>query len=131
MNSLSHTLKEACQSLGYSTQEISKRAEKHGYKVSKATAHRYMTGKVPAKPNTEVLDAFAEVLGLDSHQLRLLAQLPPAGGEPFILPERAKDLTDSERAAVISVIDAILNSKTQAIKALNQNPRKSENTPTN
>ncbi|MFW0184917.1 hypothetical protein ACN083_05360 [Rothia sp. CCM 9418] len=131
MKNLSKTLKQASIKHNYSLQDIAHRAEQLGYSIGKTTIHRYLSGQIPAKPNPEVLDALGQVLGLDRAQLRFLAQLPPAGGEPFILPERAKDLTDSERAAVISVIDAILNSKTQAIKALNQNPRKSENTPTN
>ncbi|MFW0185018.1 hypothetical protein ACN083_05885 [Rothia sp. CCM 9418] len=120
MQKLSTTLKEASQQRSYSIHDITNRAHRLGYKVGKSTVHRYLSGQLPEKPNNEVLKAFAEVLSLDFDNLLSLAGKPQILEDPFILPREASALNRRERQAVLAIVNALLDSKAETIKALNQ-----------
>lgn len=75
--------------------------------VAPGTIIRALTGQ--GKPTGRTVDAIAEALGITSEKFYELRGEPVA--EPFILSGRASQLTHQERAAVRSVVDAILNAK--------------------
>lgn len=63
--------------------------------------------------NDETADALATMLGVPVDQVYAAARIPPRLGR-FELPSRADALSPGERAAVIGVVEAILDAKSEA-----------------
>lgn len=87
---------------GWSTRRISEEAEKHGHKLSNATASRYLSGKHGA-PGQEVIEAFAAVFHAPAAQVREAAGLPGLG-QPFELGADAARLTGPQREAIRTTV---------------------------
>lgn len=94
-----------------SNRRIADRATQLGHAIHHATVARYMRGEHPNPPKIEALEAIAIGLGVPLSLLEEAAARPFTG-EPFKLPRRADALTESERAVIISMIDALIDAKT-------------------
>ncbi|MGL5858051.1 MAG: hypothetical protein ACRC35_06545 [Angustibacter sp.] len=83
----------------------------HG-KVSYETLRLLQSGKHSGSVNRDTAEGIAEALDVPLNRvLRLAGQRIPQG--PFVLPKKADTLTPSERATVLSVVDAILDAARQ------------------
>lgn len=109
MTQLSEFLKNS-NTQGLSTRKISELAAKKGFEISNATVSRYLSGKHPEPPSLDVLKALGAVLGVPINKLEALSGMP-ASAAPFELPAKAATLTDSERAAILHLIDVMVASK--------------------
>lgn len=109
MTQLSEFLKNS-NTQGLSTRKISELAAKKGFEISNATVSRYLSGKHPEPPSLDVLKALGAVLGVPINKLEALSGMP-ASSAPFELPAKAATLTDSERAAILHLIDVMVASK--------------------
>ncbi len=90
-----------------STRQAASRA---GGKVSYETLRLLARGDHSGKLTDDTVDGLA--LALDVPRSRVLAAMGRQMGQslpPFTLPDRAHQLTRSQRKAVLSVVDAILN----------------------
>lgn len=81
-------------------------------KVSYETLRLLKIGQHSGSISHEVAEGIALALDLPVNTiLRVAGQRIPQG--PFVLPRRAESLTKSERSAVLSVVDAILDASAQ------------------
>ncbi len=112
MTQLSEFLKNS-NTQGLSTRKISELAAKKGFEISNATVSRYLSGKHPEPPSLDVLKALGAVLGVPVNKLEALSGMP-ASSAPFELPAKAATLTDSERAAILHLIDVMVEAKKPA-----------------
>ncbi|MCP3425999.1 helix-turn-helix domain-containing protein [Rothia sp. AR01] len=90
--------------------EIERRAEKLGKPLTISTISRYMRGQHPSQPNLDVIRAFAAVFGTDTSHILEDAKLPAVGSR-FELPAKADLLDDSERQAILHLIDVMAAKK--------------------
>lgn len=87
-------------------------AARSGGKVSYETLRLIKIGQHSGSISQEVAEGIAEALEVPVDDvLRLAGRRIPQG--PFVLPRRAETLTKSERAVVLSVVDAILDAAAQ------------------
>lgn len=120
MTQLSEFLKNS-NTQGLSTRKISELAAKKGFEISNATVSRYLSGKHPEPPSLDVLKALGAVLGVPINKLEALSGMP-ASSAPFELPAKAATLTDSERAAILHLIDVMVANKQAPASALSDVP---------
>jgi hypothetical protein len=87
-------------------------AARSGGKVSYETLRLIKIGQHSGSISQEVAEGIAQALEVPVDDvLRLAGRRIPQG--PFVLPRRAETLTKSERAVVLSVVDAILDAAVQ------------------
>jgi hypothetical protein len=87
-------------------------AARSGGKVSYETLRLLKLGQHSGSISAEVAEGLALALDVPlSTVLQVAGQRIPLG--PFLLPKRAETLTKSERAVVLSVVDAILSAADQ------------------
>jgi hypothetical protein len=87
-------------------------AARSGGKVSYETLRLIKIGQHSGSISQEVAEGIAEALEVPvTDVLHLAGRRIPQG--PFVLPRRAETLTKSERAVVLSVVDAILDAAGQ------------------
>lgn len=87
-------------------------AARSGGKVSYETLRLIKIGQHSGSISQEVAEGIAEALEVPvTDVLTLAGRRIPQG--PFVLPRRAETLTKSERAVVLSVVDAILDAAAQ------------------
>jgi transcriptional regulator with XRE-family HTH domain len=91
----------------WSTRDIEREAQHRGHQITHSTIAKYMNGK-HGTPTHSVLQALADVFGLDVNTLRGAASLP-ATGEAFLLPDEAARLTPDQRNAVLHVVRVMLD----------------------
>lgn len=97
-----------------SARQIADRAAQLGHEVHFTTVARYLKPDyTPKSVKQEVLEAFSAVLGVSLEILEQAAGVPATVGE-FKLPKRADKLSRSERAVILSMIDALIDAKTPA-----------------
>ncbi|QEU11284.1 helix-turn-helix domain-containing protein [Dermabacter vaginalis] len=108
MSGLSELLNALNSEHQWSTRDIEREAEKHGHKISYATASRYLNGTHPSKPSAAILDAFAKVFGVDANLLREAAG-QVVTGEPFELGPEAAALTGPQRDAIRHLVRVFLD----------------------
>lgn len=120
MTQLSEFLKNS-NTQGLSTRKISELAAKKGFEISNATVSRYLSGKHPEPPSLDVLKALGAVLGVPINKLEALSGMP-ASSAPFELPAKAATLTDSERAAILHLIDVMVANKQAPASTLSDVP---------
>lgn len=111
MTALSELLKKS-NTQALTTREISTRADLMGHPVTHVTVSRYMRGKHPVPPKQEILEAFAAALNIPIRELEEAAGAPPTQVEPFNLPAKANALNQSEREAILQLIDVMVEAKT-------------------
>lgn len=92
---------------GWSSRRIERETEKHGHKVSYATASRYLNGTHPRSPDAQTLQALAAAFGVHVNELRE-ALGRPGVGEPFDLGPESARLTGDQREAVRHVVRVML-----------------------
>lgn len=95
--------------LGMSLRDVD---EATGGVVSYSTVHEMEQGKRTAFGDDK-LDAIAVALGLPKATVRESAGRPAKRGTPFVLPDRASELTPKERKVVRAMVDALLDAKTR------------------
>lgn len=110
MSQLSKKLQEL-NANGLSNRKIADRATSQGHPIHHATVARYMRGEHPQPPKIEALEAIALGMGVPLSVLEQAASTPFTQ-EPFKLPRKADTLNDSERAVILSMIDALVDAKT-------------------
>ena len=109
MSQLSKKLQEL-NSNGLSNRKIADRATSQGHPIHHATVARYMRGEHPNPPKIEALEAIALGMAVPLSVLEQAASAPFTQ-EPFKLPRKADTLDDSERAAILHLIDVMVASK--------------------
>lgn len=109
MTHLSDRLNELNKN-NFSTRHLAKLATDNGHPINHATVARYLNGKHPNPPRREALEALAMALGTDLANLERESGLPESRS-PFELPAKAATLSDSERAAILHLIDVMVSSK--------------------
>ena len=82
-------------------------ASRSGGKASKATIGRIENG-VYSGYERRTLEGIAQALLLPMRQVRDAAGLTPEVPEPFVLPDRADELTPRERRLVLELVDVLL-----------------------
>lgn len=87
----------------WSSRRIEREAAKHGHQLSNATAAKYLRGDHPDRPNSDTLQALADVFGVDPNRLRAAAGLP-GQGSPFDLGPDAARLTGPQREAIRTTV---------------------------
>lgn len=88
---------------GWSSRRIERETEKHGRRISYATVSRYLNGTHPQNPDSETLQAFADVFSVDVNELRT-ALGKPGVGEAFDLGPEASRLTGPQREAIRTTV---------------------------
>ncbi|WP_460447766.1 hypothetical protein, partial [Angustibacter aerolatus] len=107
---LQELVERRLRALGGTGKPMSSRraADRSGGRVSYETLRLLRNGQHSGAISQEVAEGLAEALEVPLPQvLRLAGRRIPLG--PFVLPPRADTLTKSERAAVLAVVDAILD----------------------
>lgn len=109
MSQLSKKLQEL-NTNGLSNRKIADRATSQGHPIHHATVSRYMRGEHPNPPKIEALEAIALGMAVPLSVLEQAASTPFTQ-EPFKLPRKADTLDDSERAAILHLIDVMVANK--------------------
>ena len=122
MSGLSELLNALNSEHQWSTRDIEREAERHGHKISYATASRYLNGTHPSKPSAAILDAFAKVFGVDANLLREAAG-QVVTGEPFELGPEAAALTGPQRDAIRHLVRVFLDTNQHHHTTTAQAPR--------
>lgn len=112
MSQLSKKLQEL-NTNGLSNRKIADRATSQGHPIHHATVARYMRGEHPNPPKIEALEAIALGMAVPLSVLEQAASTPFTQ-EPFKLPRKADTLDDSERAAILHLIDVMVEAKKPA-----------------
>lgn len=120
MTHLSDRLNELNKN-NFSTRQLAKLATDRGYPINHATVARYLNGKHPNPPRREALESLAVALGTDLANLERESGLPESRS-PFELPAKAATLTDSERAAILHLIDVMVANKQAPAVSLSDVP---------
>lgn len=120
MTHLSDRLNELNKN-NFSTRQLAKLATDRGYPINHATVARYLNGKHPNPPRREALESLAVALGTDLANLERESGLPESRS-PFELPAKAATLTDSERAAILHLIDVMVANKQAPVTTLSDVP---------
>lgn len=96
-----------------STRQISNMAAKQGVSASHVTLSRYLRGDHPIPAKRAPLEAFAIAFGVSVEPLIELGNQPEEG-YPFELPAKAATLNEAERAAILQLIDVMVEAKKPA-----------------
>lgn len=86
--------------------------------IGATTASRLLSGD--GAPAEVTLRRVADALAVPLPRLRELAGRPRGEPRPFVLPPRADQLTDRQRAVVLSVVDALLDASSGRNYAITQ-----------
>lgn len=113
MSTLSDILRNA-NTRNLSSRQLAEEASKRGHSLAHATIARYLRGDHPALPQQEILEIFSEILAIPLNQLERAAGAPETEEVPFNLPAKANALNQSERKAILQLIDVMVEAKTPA-----------------
>lgn len=113
MSTLSDILRNA-NTRNLSSRQLAEEASKRGHSLAHATIARYLRGEHPALPQQEILEIFSEILAIPLNQLERAAGVPETQEVPFNLPAKANALNQSERKAILQLIDVMVEAKTPA-----------------
>ena len=108
--SLAELVRDQRERLGVSLRQVDADTERLGRRVSYSTLNDLEMGQRTTFPD-ETLAVIARALHIPVTQIRRAAGRPDRAPRPFVLPQRAAELSGKERQVVVAVVEALLAAK--------------------
>lgn len=92
---------------GWSNRQVAREAQKRGHVMSEPTATAYLGGR-HGTPTDELMEAFADTLGIPLIKVRHAAGVRVEVGDPWEPPASARYLRDDQRLALERLIATMI-----------------------